>query len=70
MARDAKETADSLAAACRSCARGEGGDDLLKRRWEQGGLRDDVDAFHQRWERGVVAARPAMPLGEANRMME
>ncbi|KAH8065002.1 hypothetical protein JL722_1895 [Aureococcus anophagefferens] len=57
MARDAKETADALAAACRACARGSDDVGALRNRWELGGLKSDVDAFHERWETCIIDAQ-------------
>lgn len=54
-ARDLREHADALAAACRACV--ESSDDVgsLRARWEHGGLCVDVEAARARWERTIIA---------------
>ncbi|KAJ8601093.1 hypothetical protein CTAYLR_007833 [Chrysophaeum taylorii] len=69
-ARDAREHADALAAACRACVDAPDDVGALRARWEHGGLRLDVDAARERWERAIIADDAAdhhhRPLADHN----
>lgn len=70
-ARDMRELSDALAAACRACVNAPDDVGSLRARWEQGGLKADVDAARARWDRAVIdddnRNNKTKPLADHNR---